>query len=110
MTIEVWQPALVQAVSAWSDRSDQLDGAESNLGQAEGGCGELGPRVAPVAEAFVKTWLAEVTRLRQQADGNAQAIRTVVGQLFGVDGDTVGRMQQLLPWDERGSTPVRVGP
>lgn len=111
MTLQAWQPALLAAAADWIDRSDQLDGAESNLSQAEGGTAGLGPRVAPVADEFIATWLAEVTRLRQQADGNAEKIRAVASSFFGVDRDTVTKMQQLMPWDQRGIAPVSaVGP
>jgi hypothetical protein len=108
MTLQAWQPALLAAAREWSDRSDQLDGAETNLAQAEQSTGQLGSRVAPVADAFLATWLVEVTRLRQDADANSQAIREVTFAVFGVDRDTVSRVQQLMPWDQRAITPVTV--
>ena len=65
MTLQAWQPTLLAAADDWTERSDQLDGAETNLTQAQASTSQLDPRVAPVADRFLTTWVAEVTRLRQ---------------------------------------------
>ena len=108
MTLQAWQPTLLAAADDWAERSDQLDGAETNLTQAQASTSQLGPRVAPVADRFLATWVAEVTRLRQGADANAAAIRQVTFSIFGVDRDTVGRVQELMPWNDRSITPLSV--
>lgn len=104
MSLTVYLRALRDAAAQWEDRAEELHGAHASLTSADTDL--LGPRVGPVAAAFVDAWAAEVRRLAAGAGDHAEALRDNASIFSATDLDTVQRMQDLLPWADRHATPA----
>lgn len=104
MSIQVWFRALSTAAQGWDAQADDLHGARNSLLGVD--TSSLGERVAPAAQAFLATWVAELESASTDADGYAASLIQVKGQWFAVDEASVRAAQELLPWTDRDLTPT----
>ena len=59
----------------------------------------------------VRSWEQRTLALRDQASGHADALAQTMYDFLLTDQDSVQATQQLLLWEDRGTTPVQaVGP
>ena len=103
MTLNVWLSELARAEQVWDDQAETLGDARRSLLGAETSL--LGPRVAAAADEFVGTWADRLDRLRDDADAHAQALGLARARFLVTDLDQVSRLQQLLPWSSRSTSP-----
>lgn len=109
MTLQMWTATLQRARTAWEDQAEGLDGPRKNLAQADPAL--LGDAVQGAADTFLTTWERRVRVLRDQASGHADALAQSMYDFLLTDQDSVQATQQLLLWEDRGTTPVQaVGP
>lgn len=104
MTLRARGPELMASAQAWEDASDRVRGARRSLVDID--TAVLGPRVAPHAESFLDTWLAEITRLGADATDHGEALRDASSLYARADEDALARNEQLLRWSDRGATPI----
>ena len=109
MTIQMWTATLRKARTAWEEQSEGLNGPRKNLAQAEPTL--LGDAVRGAADAFLTTWEQRTLALRDQASEHADALAQTMYDFLVTDTESVEATQQLLLWEDRGTSPVEaVGP
>ncbi|GAB3019719.1 hypothetical protein GCM10011376_28870 [Nocardioides flavus (ex Wang et al. 2016)] len=109
MTLQMWTATLAAARDAWEQQSEGLNGPRKNLAQADPAL--LGDAVQGAAEAFLATWEQRVLSLRDRASAHSDSLAQTMYDFLLSDQDSVQATQQLLMWEDRGTTPVRtVGP
>ncbi|HEY0642439.1 MAG TPA: hypothetical protein VGD39_03400 [Nocardioides sp.] len=106
MTLQMWTATLQKARTAWEEQSEGLNGPRKNLAQADAAL--LGDAVQGAADAFLTTWEQRVLTLRDQASGHADALAQTMFDFLVTDQESVRDTQQLLMWEDRGTTPVEV--
>ena len=109
MTLQMWTATLRRARTAWDDQAEALAGPRKNLAQADPAL--LGDAVQAAADAFLTTWEQRTVALRDRASGHADAFAQTMHDLLLTDQGSVQATQQLLLWEDRGTTPGQaVGP
>jgi hypothetical protein len=106
MTLQMWTATLQKARTAWEEQSEGLNGPRKNLAQADPAL--LGDAVQGAADAFLTTWEQRVLTLRDQASGHADALAQTMFDFLVTEQENVRDTQQLLMWEDRGTTPVEV--
>lgn len=101
----VWIDALRTSATEWDDQAEELRGARRSLNSASSSTADLGPRVAPAAEAFLDAWINGLKDRVEDAAAHSTALSDAVTAYQVTDAAQSERLAQLLPWDERNLTP-----
>lgn len=104
MTLYVYLAALRTSAQAWEDTGETIRGSRKSLTDIDAGL--LGPRVAIAAQAFIDTWLSEITSLQTAATDHGDALREAALLVHQADADVIARSQQLLVWSDRTTSPT----
>lgn len=105
MSLRVDPAALAMSAQAWEDTSETVRGARKSLSDVSASV--LGDRVEKSAQAFLDTWMDEISRLQTTAADHGDALREVSLLYAQSDSDVVDRIEQLLVWTDRNVSPVR---
>ncbi|AWB91813.1 WXG100 family type VII secretion target [Aeromicrobium chenweiae] len=103
MNFLVWTAALSGAADGWDAQAEALTQAQSSLNKVDAAV--LGGRVSGAATAFLETWRTELKDRIAEAQAHADALRSSASSYQRADDSAVQKLQQLLPWDDRGLEP-----
>ena len=92
---------LARAAATWDDQAEVLRGGHKRLTDARSATGALGDRVAPVAERYLDTWLAQATTLARAAQGRSEGLTSFMRSAAYFDASAAADIRALLPWSER---------
>ena len=92
---------LARAAATWDDQAEVLRGGHKRLTDARSATGALGDRVAPVAERYLDTWLAQATTLAEAAQGRSVGLTSFMRSAAYFDASAAADIRAVLPWSER---------
>jgi hypothetical protein len=101
----VWISALRTSSAEWNDQAEELRGVRRALDDGSSHVAELGPRVAPAAEAFFDTWVEGLTSRLESAAAHSLALSDAAAAYDVTDAAQSQRLAQLWSWDQRDLRP-----
>lgn len=103
--VAVWTENLRAAAGGWREQQGTLRDARNGLAGAEASTAAVGPRVKPALDAFLDAWILHLADLATTAERHADDLDAAATDYDATDETSRQRLAQLLPWDQRESTP-----